>query len=316
MSQRTIRRSTTTRAIVTGGAGFVGSHLVDRLLAEGVDVLVVDDLSSGGHENVAPAARLEQLDIATADLDRVFTAWRPGVVFHLAAQASVVHSQRDPMRDLAVNVIGTHRVASAARDAGAHRLVFVSSGGAVYGETHRPATERTIPAPSSYYGVHKLAAEGHVRLSGLPAAIARPSNIYGPRQSAGLEGAVVAAFIKQAGEGRLMIHGDGSQTRDFVHVRDVTDALWRLGIESAPTGTWNVATGTAHDDHGARGRRRARLRDGACTGCSGPDAQATSPAPCVSAGRLKALGWRPEVRLSAGIAELVREASPTGDRRP
>ena len=315
MSQRATGRSTTTRAIVTGGAGFVGSHLVDRLLAEGLDVLVVDDLSSGGHENVAPASRLEQLDIATADLDRVFTAWRPGVVFHLAAQASVVHSQQDPMRDLAVNVIGTHRVASAARDAGAHRLVFVSSGGAVYGETHRPATERTIPAPSSYYGVHKLAAEGHVRLSGLPAAIARPSNIYGPRQSAGLEGAVVAAFIKQAGEGRLMIHGDGSQTRDFVHVRDVTDALWRLGIESAPTGTWNVATG--------RRTTITELADAVERACGrslhrvfGPRRPGDVTSSVVSAGRLKAIGWRPEVRLSAGIAELVREASPAGDGRP
>ena len=129
------------RVIVTGGAGFVGSHLVDRLLAEGLQVLVIDDLSTGSIGNIPAAVRLERLDIAVADLDRVFRSWRPATVFHLAAQANVVLSQRDPLRDLAVNVVGTQRVAGASRVAGAGRFVFVSSGGAVYGETPRPATE-------------------------------------------------------------------------------------------------------------------------------------------------------------------------------
>ncbi len=214
---------------MTGGAGFVGSHLVDRLLAEGMQVLVLDDLSTGRPENLASEARLEHLDIATGDIERVLRTWAPTTVYHLAAQASVVASQRDPLRDLEVNVIGTQRVATAALAAGTRRLVFTSSGGAVYGETRRAATERTLPAPSSYYGVHKLAAEGHIRVIGLPSAIVRPSNIYGPRQTAGLEGAVIAAFVAQAADGLLRIDGDGRQTRDFIHVRDVTDALWRLG---------------------------------------------------------------------------------------
>ena len=222
----------------------MGSQLVDRLLAEGQEVLVVDDLSSGRPENVPPDARLERLDIASDDLAGVFRQWRPGVVFHLAAQASVPVSSQVPLRDLAVNVIGTHRVVAAARESGAGRLVFVSSGGAVYGETRRAATKRTCPAPRSYYGVHKLAAEGHVALAGLPYAIARPSNIYGPRQAAGLEGAVVAAFIDQAlRDATLQIHGNGSQTRDFIHVADVVEALWRLGRPEAQSGTWNVAAG-------------------------------------------------------------------------
>ena len=232
------------RAIVTGGAGFIGSHLVDRLVAEGVEVLVVDDLSTGEAGHLGPDVRLERLDIAAADLEPAFNAWRPSVVYHLAAQASVTASVRDPLRDLAVNVVGSHRVAAAARAAGATRLVSVSSGGAVYGETRTPATEATLAAPISYYGVHKLAAEGHVTLAGPPCAIARPSNVFGPRQRAGLEGAVVAAFVDQAvTRGCLTIHGDGAQTRDFIHVLDVIDALWLLGRPETPAGVWNVAAG-------------------------------------------------------------------------
>lgn len=298
----------TTRSIVTGGAGFLGSHLVDRLLAEGHEVLVVDDLSSGRPENVRSDARLERLDIATDDLARVFREWRPGVVFHLAAQASVPVSSRIPLRDLAVNVVGTHRVVAAARESGVDRLVFVSSGGAVYGETKRAATERTCPAPRSYYGVHKLAAEGHVALAGIPYAIARPSNIYGPRQAAGLEGAVVAAFIAQAlRDGTLQIHGNGSQTRDFIHVDDVVDALWRLGRPEAPTGTWNVAagrrvtiSGLANVVERAVGRRLDRAQ--------GPRRAGDVTDSAISAARLQALGWRPSIGLSAGVTSLVRAA--------
>src|SRR3954469_1415887 len=127
------------RAGVTGGAGFVGSHLVDRLVADGWSVLVVDDLSTGLAEDVSKEATLEQLDVAGDDLDARIAAWRPSHVYHLAAQASAPGSMRDPLRDLAVNVTGTHRVAAAARDARADRLVFVSSGGAIYGETFRAA---------------------------------------------------------------------------------------------------------------------------------------------------------------------------------
>jgi UDP-glucose 4-epimerase len=294
------------RAIVTGGAGFIGSHLVDRLLAEGVSVLVIDDLSTGRPSNLPAEARLDQLDIVDADLLRPFGAWSPDVVFHLAAQASVVRSVSDPLRDLAVNVVGSHRVAAAAKAAGARRVVFVSSGGAIYGETARPATERTLPAPTSYYGIHKLAAEEHVRLAGPPSVIVRPSNVYGPRQAAGLEGAVVAALVEQARKGSpLMIHGEGLQTRDFVHVRDIADALWLLGQPDAPIGTWNVASGRSmtiadladavERGHGSPlGREHGPRRPGDVTRSS------------ISARPLRALGWRPRVRLGDGIAELLQ----------
>lgn len=305
------------RAIVTGGAGFIGSHLVDRLVAEGFAVLVVDDLSTGNHENLADEARLERRDVASAELENLFRRWRAGIVYHLAAQASVPLSIRYPLRDVAVNVVGTHRVAAATRDAGAGRLVFASSGGAVYGETRRPATEQTRPAPSSYYGVHKLAAEGHVALAGLPFSILRPSNVYGPRQVGGLEGAVVAAFLDQASRrGTLVVHGDGSQTRDFIHVRDVVEALWRLSLPDAPVGIWNVSSGRyvtiaslADSIERVLGRLLGRTFVARRPGDVGRSA--------ISAARLRGLGWRPVVGLSAGLGELVGQMGiAVGPSRP
>jgi UDP-glucose 4-epimerase len=298
-------RSARPRALVTGGAGFVGSHLVDRLIDEGHDVLVIDDLSSGRAGNVPPAARVERADVASADLDGLFRSFRPATVYHLAAQASVPASMADPLRDLAVNVVGTHRVAAAARAGGSGRIVFVSSGGAVYGETERPATERTLPAPASYYGVHKLAAEGHVALSGLSYAIARPSNIYGPRQAPGLEGAVVASFLDQAGrDGTLRIHGDGKQTRDLVHVSDVVDALCRLAQEDMGPGVWNIGTGAAVSIS-----ELADLVESACgrtlQRSFGPRRPGDIAASNISARRLRGLGWRPTVSLAEGIDDLI-----------
>jgi UDP-glucose 4-epimerase len=304
------RASGRPRAVVTGGAGFIGSHLVDRLLDDGQDVLVVDDLSTGVRANLGAGARLEQLDIATSDLGRLLALWRPAVVYHLAAQASVERSSSDPLRDLAVNVTGTHRVAEAARQAGAARLVFVSSGGAVYGEAIRPATERTTPRPTSYYGVHKLAAEGHVRLARLPHAILRPSNVYGPRQRGGVDGAVVAGFVAQAMGGRsLRIDGDGSQTRDFVHVQDMVEALQLLARSTTGDGTWNVATGTsvsiaelASLVEAAIGRPLARV--------VAPRRPGDVVASTLSPAALRRLGWRPTVGLAAGLAGLLGDTSP------
>jgi UDP-glucose 4-epimerase len=299
------RKAHRRRAVVTGGAGFVGSHLVDRLIADGWQVLVLDDLSTGRAADVPVSATIEELDVAVDGIGAVMTAWRPNVVYHAAAQASAPRSMREPERDLAVNVTGTHRVAAAARAAGASRLVFVSSGGAIYGESARPATESTPAAPSSYYGIHKLAAEGHVALAGLSYAIARPSNIYGPRQRAGLEGAVVATFVELARrQESLTIDGDGTQTRDLVHVRDVVEALYALGSEEMGNGIWNVASG--------RRISVASLADRVERAAGVPLGRTWRPVragdvrhSAVSPARLRGLGWSPRVRLSDGIRELL-----------
>ena len=306
---------TWTRAVVSGGAGFLGSHLVDRLVADGWRVLVIDDLSTGSRERLPPQVRLEVDDIAADRVDAAMEAARPEVLFHLAAQASVPRSVADPVRDEAVNVTGTARLLEAATAVGVQRVVFVSSGGAIYGETARAATEHSAARPASPYGRHKLVAEGLVAAAGVPFAIARPSNIYGPRQGLGLEGAVVATFVARAlAREPLRIDGDGTQTRDFIHVADVVQALLRLAGPAVPSGVWNVSTGkptsilelAALVEHEA-GVSLRRVYQHTRAG----DIHDSR----VSSSKLRRLGWRPEVELDIGLRELLRSGAP-GTARP
>ena len=295
------------KAIVTGGAGFIGSHLVDQLRSDGWTVLVIDDLSTGRADRLPADTRLEVRDIATDDLPSIVRTWRPRALFHLAAQSSVPASEEDPLRDLAVNVVGTIRVAEAAAAASTERLVFVSSGGAVYGETGRAATERTVPAPASAYGIHKLAAEGHVRRAGLSHAIVRPSNVYGPGQAAGLEGAVVASFFEQvAAGGPLRIHGDGRQVRDFIHVADAAAAMRLLAARGRESGTWNVSTGRGVAIADLAGAVEAAA--GRAVGRSwAPRRSGDVSRSVISSARLRRLGWRPAITLERGLRELAGE---------
>ena len=234
------------RAMVTGGAGFIGSHLVDSLLARGDEVHVVDNLATGSRENVAAAATLHELDIRDETLGRLAGQLQPEAVFHLAAQADVGTSVERPAFDADVNVIGTVQVLEAARVTGA-RVVFTSSGGAIYGECERPAREDDALQPLSPYGASKLAGEEYLatwnRLYGAGHAVCRLANVYGPRQLARLEGGVVAIFLDRLRDGQeTVIFGDGGQTRDFVFVGDVVTGL--LAASAAPHGgVYNVGTG-------------------------------------------------------------------------
>jgi len=236
------------RAIVTGGAGFIGSHLAHALVARGTEVHVVDNLTTGSRENVPPPAELHELDIRAEALEQFAAQLGPDVVFHLAAQADVGTSVKRPAFDAEVNVIGTVRVLEAARAAGA-RVVFASSGGAVYGECERPAREDDEPRPLSPYAASKLAGEQYLatwnRLHGGNHTSCRLANVYGPRQRATLEGGVVAIFLDRLRDGReVEIFGDGNQTRDFVFVGDVVEGL--LAAASAPAaGVYNIGSGVA-----------------------------------------------------------------------
>jgi len=293
------------RVVVTGGAGFIGHHLVQAIADDGREVLVIDDLSTGRADRLPGSVRLEQLDLAIADAGPLLRAWRPRLVFHLAAQASVSASEANPERDLLVNGLATLRLAQASARAGVARFVFVSSGGAVYGETAEPATERTPVAPVSVYGAHKVLGELYVARSGLDHAIARPSNVYGPGQTGGLEGAVVAAFVDAARTGApLVIHGDGTQTRDFIEVSDVVAALIRLGSVSE-SGVWNVSRGssTSIADLAAVMERIADRQLPRATGQRrAGDAERSE----IASDRLRVLGWEPLVSLEQGVRALLR----------
>jgi UDP-glucose 4-epimerase len=240
----------TPRAIVTGGAGFIGSHVVDALLADGYGVTVIDDLSSGDRDRVAKEAELRELDVVDlAALDAVVQEVSPSAIFHLAAQASVMVSVQDPGRDCEVNVKGTLNVVEAAGRCGAS-VVFTSTGGALYGdEAPMPTGEDRIPAPLSPYGASKWAAEAYVKTwslsSGIPHVVCRLGNVYGPRQSPHGEAGVVAIFAHHLHAGRApKLFGHGKPTRDYVYVGDVVSALLAAPGRS---GTYNVATGVETD---------------------------------------------------------------------
>jgi UDP-glucose 4-epimerase len=292
------------RILVTGGAGFIGSNLVDALLARGDDVHVLDNLASGLRENVDPAATFHEGDIRH-DAERFFAEVKPETCFHLAAQADVGTSVAKPLYDADVNVIGTLQILQAATAHGT-QVVFSSTGGAIYGECDGPATEDAPRRPLSPYGMAKLAAEEYLqgwnRLYGARHTVLRFANVYGPRQMAELEGGVVAIFLERMRDGRpTAIFGDGEQMRDFVFVGDIVRALVAAG-DRGQGGIYNVGTGvatTVNDLHAA------------CRAAAGSDAAPAYAEPrageilcsVVDPSRLAAdLGVRAETSLADGLA--------------
>jgi UDP-glucose 4-epimerase len=284
------------RAIVTGGAGFIGSNLVDALVARGDDVTIVDNFVTGHREHVNLKATLLEHDIRepfSADVD---------VIFHLAAQADVQTSMKRPGYDAEVNVAGTANVLEAA---GVAQVVFASSGGAGYGECRVPANEESPFLPLSPYGIAKKCGEEYLagwnRIHGTSHVALRFANVYGPRQDSGLEGGVVAIFLEGLARGvRTVVYGDGTQSRDFVYVDDIVAAA--LAAVGRPGGPYNVGSGvatTVADLHRA------------CAAVAGSTAEpGAAPARLGDVQRSvldvslieRDLGWRPLVPLDEGLA--------------
>jgi UDP-glucose 4-epimerase len=301
------------RAIVTGGAGFIGSHVVDALIEQGDDVMVVDHLSRGHTRNLTGAlsagTRLVRADVT--DLDAMvdaFTAFGPDVVYHLAAQIDVRRSVEDPTADALVNIGGTAAVLEAARVSGAHRVLLASTAG-VYGDPVAiPTSEDTESAPLAPYGASKAAAETYMhlyrRLYGLSTLCLRMANVYGPRQDPHGEAGVVAIFSGCAAEGRVAtIFGDGTQTRDYVYVGDVARAFVAAG-RSDVEGVVNVSTGV-----------ETSLRELAATlrldTVNAPGRQGEIQRSALDAGRARCeLGWEAQVPLSDGLAHTLDAATP------
>ncbi len=236
------------RVLVTGGAGFIGSHLTDALLARGDEVAVVDDLSSGRAGRLDPQVTLHKHSITdAAALNAVVAAFRPELICHLAAQIDVVASVTRPAQDAQVNVVGTVNVLEAARQADA-RVVFASSGGALYGrDAPIPSLEDVLPLPESPYGIAKYCAEQYIglfnRLHGTRHGVLRLANVYGPRQDPAGEAGVITIFCASVLAGQQpTIYGDGAQTRDYVYVADTVRAFLAAADSGRP-GTWNVGAG-------------------------------------------------------------------------
>jgi UDP-glucose 4-epimerase len=292
------------RAVVTGGAGFIGSHLVDALVARGDDVHVLDNLATGSRAVVNPGATFAEGDIRV-EAASLFGHVQPEVVFHLAAQADVGTSVQRPDYDADVNVVGTVRVLEAARACGA-QVVFASTGGAIYGECDGPAGEDAPRRPISPYGTAKLCAEEYLatwnRLHGSGHVALRFANVYGPRQAAALEGGVVAIFLERlaAGEGGT-IFGDGEQTRDFVFVGDVVGAA--LAAAGHDGGIFNVGTGieTSVNELHAACRRAAGVE----LSPARADARAGDVLRSVidPSHAERELGWRAKTSLAEGLAQ-------------
>ncbi|GBD97593.1 MAG TPA: SDR family oxidoreductase [Nitrospirae bacterium] len=237
------------KVLVTGGAGFIGSHIVDRLVDEGYDVVVVDDLSSGKEEHINKRAKFYKLDIRDQELESVFQKELPDYVSHHAAQMDVRRSVSDPMFDATVNVLGTINILQNCVRYKVKKITFASSGGAIYGEQEvSPAPETHPLRPVSPYGVTKLAGESYLyyykNVCGLDYTALRYANVYGPRQDPFGEAGVVAIFIQKMLKGEQpVINGDGEQTRDFVYVGDVVEANILAMTENRTENIFNIGTG-------------------------------------------------------------------------
>jgi UDP-glucose 4-epimerase len=308
------------RTLVTGGAGFIGSNLVDALVGRGDDVLVLDDLSSGRAENLeqalAAGARLHEGDISNpATVDAAFADSEPEQIFHLAAQIDVRRSVADPIFDLGVNVAGTINLLEAAVRGRTRRLLFASTGGAIYGEGDGralPLSEDAERRPDAPYGMSKLAGEGYLdlysRLHGLATVALRLGNVYGPRQDPHGEAGVVAIFCGALLAGETpKVFGDGKQTRDYIYVDDVVAAFLRAS-ESDATGAFNVGTGREADVFEV-GRAIAAAYEIEFQ----PEMAAPRPGEvqriAIASDRAESeLGWRAEVELRDGLARTAQWA--------
>ena len=308
------------RALVTGGAGFIGSNLVDALLDRGDSVTIVDDLSTGRRQNldaaIARGAALVELDILEAGpLNDLLATTAPELVFHLAAQVDVRRSVSDPVHDLAVNGSGTLNVLAAARACGAQRVVYSSTGGAIYGDTETiPTPESVEPAPLAPYGQSKYAGEGYCRLyaelHGLGTTALRFANVYGPRQDPLGEGGVIAIYCGLAIDGgEPVAFGDGEQTRDFVYVGDVVAALLRAAGGTGGFGPFNIGTGEEISVN-ALAERVGAVAGRAFSPRHEPERPGEVRRSCLdpSAARDQ-LGWAPATSLDEGLRTTLAWAA-------
>jgi UDP-glucose 4-epimerase len=298
------------KVLVTGGAGFIGSHLVDRLVQEGNEVVVIDNLSTGKRKQVNKKAQFYKMDIRSKRIERVFRKERPLIVVHLAAQMNVRLSTEDPVFDAEVNILGTINLLEHAVKNGVRKVSFASSGGAVYGEQEVfPAAESHRTDPLSPYGISKLAGEKYLayytNTTGLRHAIMRFGNVYGPRQEPEGEAGVIAIFSKlMLDGGQPIINGTGKQTRDFVYVDDVVESLM-VTMDEDIQGIFNVGTGqeaTVNECYGII----KELTNSSCKDLYGAAKKGEQFRSVLDVRKLReGFDWEPQVSLAEGLKMTV-----------
>lgn len=298
------------KIVVTGGAGFIASHIVDAYIHRGHEVYIIDDFSTGQRRNLNPSAKVFDLDIADPKAAKSIAEIKPDVLNHHAAQMDVRRSVADPTFDARINIIGVINLLEASKDAGVKRVIFSSSGGAVYGDREPiPASEEHETLPLSPYGVSKLTGElylGYYHMAfGLPYIALRYANVYGPRQSTLGEAGVVAIFISQLLAGKSpVINGDGKQTRDYVFVGDVVRANV-AALDANYTGAVNIGTGKETDVVTICESLRQGVGS-AVKAIHGPAKLGEQRRSCLLTSLAqRVLGWRPEVELKEGLQQTI-----------
>lgn len=312
------------QVLVTGGAGFIGSCVVDRLLSDGHSVTVVDDLSRGHLSNLdqtLPLISFISADVRESGLAAIVRQFAPEVIFHLAAQVDVRASVADPQSDASINILGTINLAEAARAAHVRKIVFSSSGGSIYGQTRPPVTEDSPIDPLSPYAASKVASEHYLnvysQLYGVQCSHLALANVYGPRQNPDGEAGVVAIFVKAMLEGRpTTVFGDGGNTRDYVYVDDVASAFLLAANATGDRRRFNIGTGIQTSDRELHAMV-AKAVGGRDLPCRAPSRLGDVRASAIDASRARSeLGWRPAHDLTAGIRATVDYFGGTERSRP
>jgi len=298
------------KILVTGGAGFIGSHLVDRLIKEGHRVVIIDNLSTGRKENLNSKAKFYKIDIINPKISRVFKKEKPEIVFHYAAQIEARKSVEDPVSDAKINIIGSLNILENCRKCKIKKIIFASSGGEIYGDANEiPTSETYFPSPISPYGVGKLTVEKYLdayfKLFKIPYIALRYGNVYGPRQNPNGEAGVVAIFIiKMLKNKQPLIHGDGKQTKDYIFIDDAIDAT-TLSFKKDFEGILNIGTGEETSVleifYKIKELTHSRVKEKHI-----PFPICSFKRGCLSIEKAKKqLGWQPKYSLDKGLKETV-----------
>lgn len=290
--------------VITGGAGFIGRHITEFYTNLGEEVHIIDSLATSSPGGLPSSVNFRKMDVRDPKLPEVIEGIAPSLIVHAAAQASVPRSMKDPEYDRGVNVGGTERVIEGALRVDGCRIVFLSTGGAIYGETPFAATEQTLPQPKSFYGAHKYLAEKCLEFAGISFGVARLANVYGPGQRSDLEGGVMAIFAEHLQNHQsIEVYGDGEQSRDFVHVTDVAEAIAAIA-NSEINDVWNVGSNSEITVTDLVAQMQSIFDTDVPVKYSSPRIGDVRKS-CLSVDHIQeTLGWSPRIGLEDGIRSL------------